>query len=70
MADRDASSSASVTPTDGDGGRGSAPQGHGDQGGPATAAAAPTFRQIPINALMDHNDDVRRVCEDFTRALK
>lgn len=31
---------------------------------------ADTFRQVPINALMDHNDDVRRVCEDFTHALK
>ncbi len=29
-----------------------------------------TFRQIPINTLMDHNDDIRRVCDDFTRALR
>lgn len=38
--------------------------------GEGAGAGGETFRQIPINALMDHNDDVRRVCDDFTRALK
>lgn len=38
--------------------------------GEGAGAGGETFRQIPINALMDHNDDVRRVCDDFTRALR
>lgn len=41
-----------------------------DDGWAEGAGAEASFRQIPINALMDHNDDVRRVCDDFTRALK
>lgn len=35
-----------------------------------SSSGGETFRQVPINTLMDHNDDIRRVCDDFTRALK
>jgi hypothetical protein len=54
------SATAAAIATHGRDGDGSSSGGGGEE----------TFRQIPINALMDHNDDIRRVCDDFTRALK
>lgn len=65
---RPPSASATTTATHDDAGE----RDEGDMGwwGEVAGAGGETFRQIPINALMDHNDDVRRVCDDFTRALK
>lgn len=34
------------------------------------ATGGEAFRQVPINTLMDHNDAIGPVCDDFTRALK